>query len=164
MNLIDSIILLVFYANRYIILSKLYLGDLLKSKTLESLEKHFSLRQAGVERDWDEILQDEPKITEQFLRYYYASVCGKRVGRTSLYDDFLKKFWSGCGITLVDFKLEFGKTSDGAIILADEISPDTSRLWDTSTGKKLDKDRFRRDLGDVEAAYTEVMSRLEKHI
>ena len=79
-------------------------------------------------------------------------------------NDFLKKFWSGCGITLVDFKLEFGKTSDGAIILADEISPDTSRLWDTSTGKKLDKDRFRRDLGDVEAAYTEVMSRLEKHI
>ena len=68
-------------------------GDLLKSKTLESLEKHFSLRQAGVERDWDEILQDEPKITEQFLRYYYASVCGKRVGRTSLYDDFLKKFF-----------------------------------------------------------------------
>ena len=79
-------------------------------------------------------------------------------------NDFLKKFWSGCGITLVDFKLEFGKTSDGTIILADEISPDTSRLWDTSTGKKLDKDRFRRDLGDVEAAYTEVMSRLEKHI
>ncbi len=68
-------------------------GDLLKSKTLESLEKHFSLRQAGVERDWDEILQDEPKIIEQFLRYYYASVCGKRVGRTSLYDDFLKKFF-----------------------------------------------------------------------
>ena len=79
-------------------------------------------------------------------------------------NDFLKKFWSGCGITLVDFKLEFGKTSDGAIILADEISPDTNRLWDTSTGKKLDKDRFRRDLGAVEAAYTEVMSRLEKHI
>lgn len=68
-------------------------GDLLKSKTLESLEKHFSLQQASIERNWDEILQDEPKITEQFLRYYYASVCGRRVGRTSLYDDFLKKFF-----------------------------------------------------------------------
>ena len=68
-------------------------GDLLKSKTLESLERHFSLKQASIERDWDEILQDEPKITEQFLRYYYASVYGKRVGRTSLYDDFLKKFF-----------------------------------------------------------------------
>lgn len=68
-------------------------GDLLKSKTLESLEKHFPIRQAGVEKDWDDILQDEAKITEQFLRYYYASVCGKRVGRTSLYDDFLKKFF-----------------------------------------------------------------------
>lgn len=68
-------------------------GDLLKSKTLEALERHFSPKQASIERDWDEILQDEPKITEQFLRYYYASVCGKRVGRTSLYDDFLKKFF-----------------------------------------------------------------------
>ena len=68
-------------------------GDLLKSKTLESLEKHFSPKQPGIERAWDDILQDEPKTIEQFLRYYYASVCGKRVGRTSLYDDFLKKFF-----------------------------------------------------------------------
>lgn len=68
-------------------------GDLLKSKTLESLENHFPIKQSGVEQDWDNILQDEPKITEQFLRYYYGSVCGKRVGRTSLYDDFLKHFF-----------------------------------------------------------------------
>ncbi len=72
----------------------------------------------------------------------------------------LKKIWAACGITLVDFKLEFGKTSDGTIVLADEISPDTSRLWDSETGEKLDKDRFRRDLGGVEAAYEEVMRRL----
>lgn len=76
----------------------------------------------------------------------------------------LKSFWSECGITLVDFKLEFGKLSDGTIILADEISPDTCRLWDTKTGEKLDKDRFRRDLGGVEDAYAEVMKRLTDHI
>ena len=72
----------------------------------------------------------------------------------------LKKIWEERGVTLVDFKLEFGKLSDGSIVLADEISPDTCRLWDSSTGKKLDKDRFRRDLGGVEEAYQEIMDRL----
>lgn len=72
----------------------------------------------------------------------------------------LKEFWAARGVTLVDFKIEFGKTADGTIILADEISPDTCRLWDSETGTKLDKDRFRRDLGNVEEAYEEVMKRL----
>ncbi len=72
----------------------------------------------------------------------------------------LKKIWKERGITLVDFKIEFGKLADGSIVLADEISPDTCRLWDSATGKKLDKDRFRRDLGGVEEAYKEIMSRL----
>ena len=75
----------------------------------------------------------------------------------------LTAFWAECGITLVDFKLEFGRTADGRVILADEISPDTCRLWDKKTGEKLDKDRFRRDLGGVEEAYAEVMSRLMRH-
>ena len=79
-------------------------------------------------------------------------------------NDFLKAFWLECGVTLVDFKLEFGRLADGTIVLADEISPDTCRLWDSSTGEKLDKDRFRRDLGGVEEAYQEIMSRLEAHI
>ncbi|MBR2594065.1 MAG: phosphoribosylaminoimidazolesuccinocarboxamide synthase [Firmicutes bacterium] len=79
-------------------------------------------------------------------------------------NDELKNFWKGCGITLVDFKLEFGKLSDGSIVLADEISPDTSRLWDSETGMKLDKDRFRRDLGGVKEAYGEVMKRLLENI
>ncbi|MBQ1371465.1 MAG: phosphoribosylaminoimidazolesuccinocarboxamide synthase [Oscillospiraceae bacterium] len=78
-------------------------------------------------------------------------------------NDVLRAFWSECGVTLVDFKLEFGRLSDGSIILADEISPDTCRLWDSATGKKLDKDRFRRDLGGVEDAYAEVMKRLCEH-
>ena len=76
----------------------------------------------------------------------------------------LKAFWAECGVTLVDFKLEFGKLSDGTIVLADEISPDTCRLWDSKTGEKLDKDRFRRDLGGVEDAYAEVMKRLTEHM
>ena len=76
----------------------------------------------------------------------------------------LQALWKECGVTLVDFKLEFGKTSDGTVVLADEISPDTCRLWDSETGEKLDKDRFRRDLGGVEAAYEEVMKRLSGHM
>lgn len=76
----------------------------------------------------------------------------------------LKAFWKECGVTIVDFKLEFGRLSDGSIVLADEISPDTCRLWDSKTKEKLDKDRFRRDLGGVEDAYSEVMKRLLQHI
>lgn len=75
-------------------------------------------------------------------------------------NDILKKFFLSRGIRLVDFKLEFGRGVIGNIILADEISPDTCRLWDLATGKKLDKDRFRFDLGDVEAAYKEIMERV----
>ena len=78
-------------------------------------------------------------------------------------NDVLKAFWKECGVTLVDFKLEFGRLSDGTIVLADEISPDTCRLWDAKTGEKLDKDRFRRDMGGVEDAYAEVMKRLLAH-
>ena len=78
-------------------------------------------------------------------------------------NDVLKAFWADCGVTLVDFKLEFGKTAQGQIVLADEISPDTCRLWDAKTGEKLDKDRFRRDMGGVEDAYAEVMRRLLAH-
>lgn len=79
-------------------------------------------------------------------------------------NELLKAFWKSCGVTLVDFKLEFGRLADGTIVLADEISPDTSRLWDSRTGEKLDKDRFRRDLGGVEEAYAEIMGRLQAHL
>jgi phosphoribosylaminoimidazole-succinocarboxamide synthase len=78
-------------------------------------------------------------------------------------NEVLTALWASRGITLVDFKLEFGRLADGTIVLADEISPDTCRLWDSATGKKLDKDRFRRDLGGVEDAYAEVMRRLCEH-
>ncbi len=75
-------------------------------------------------------------------------------------NDILKAYFIEKGIKLVDFKLEFG-LHDDEIILADEISPDTCRFWDLETGKKMDKDRFRRDLGDVEATYQEVLGRLK---
>ena len=75
-------------------------------------------------------------------------------------NDWLRARFEKAGVTLVDFKIEFGRTSDDEIILADEISPDTCRLWDSETHKKLDKDRFRRDLGGVEDAYEEIFSRL----
>lgn len=79
-------------------------------------------------------------------------------------DTILTGIWKSCGVTLVDFKLEFGRLPDGSIVLADEISPDTCRLWDSETGEKLDKDRFRRDLGGVEEAYQEIMRRLEAQL
>ncbi len=75
-------------------------------------------------------------------------------------NEVLKAYFLSIGIELVDFKLEFGKTSDGTIVLADEISPDTCRFWDSKTHEKLDKDRFRRDLGNVEDAYIEIRKRL----
>ena len=94
--------------------------------------------------EWASVIELD-YITEQCLRI----------------NDFLQGMFKGVGIKLVDFKLEFGKRkSDGKIILADEISPDTCRLWDADTDKKLDKDRFRKDLGDVVEAYQEVARRL----
>jgi len=88
--------------------------------------------------------QEVAKITEMALKI----------------NEILSEFMLTKGILLVDFKLEFGKTPDGKIILADEISPDTCRLWDAVTLEKMDKDRFRRDMGKVEEGYMEVVKRL----
>lgn len=78
-------------------------------------------------------------------------------------NNVLKPFFLKAGVKLIDFKLEFGRV-DGEIVLADEISPDTCRFWDAETDEKLDKDRFRRDLGNVENAYHEILGRLEKAV
>jgi phosphoribosylaminoimidazole-succinocarboxamide synthase len=77
-------------------------------------------------------------------------------------NEFLTKFFDKIGLTLVDFKVEFGKSTDGKIILADEITPDSCRLWDKKTGKKMDKDLFRFDLGDIKEAYEEILKRLKE--
>jgi len=75
-------------------------------------------------------------------------------------NEVLKAYFLGIGVKLVDFKLEFGRLADGTIVLADEISPDTCRYWDAKTNEKLDKDRFRRDMGGVEDAYLEMLRRV----
>ncbi|MBD7912327.1 MULTISPECIES: phosphoribosylaminoimidazolesuccinocarboxamide synthase [Clostridium] len=80
---------------------------------------------------------------------------------TAKINDLLKEFFAKLNINLIDFKIEFGKLQNGEIVLADEISPDTCRFWDATTGEKLDKDRFRRDMGNVEGAYIEILNRIK---
>lgn len=92
-------------------------------------------------------------VTRNELDYIYEE--------TLKINNLLKKFFTKCNLELIDFKIEFGKNNSGEIILGDEISPDTCRLWDLSTGDKMDKDRFRRDLGNVEETYLEVLRRVE---
>ena len=81
---------------------------------------------------------------------------------TAKINDVLKAVFKEQNINLIDFKIEFGRCADGTIVLADEISPDTCRFWDATTGEKLDKDRFRRDLGNVKDAYIEILKRISK--
>lgn len=110
----------------------------------------------------------DDQLGDPFINDYYAIALGistrEEINRITelafMINKVLVKYFSDHGIDLIDFKIEFGRYKD-QIILADEISPDTCRLWDSSTHMKLDKDRFRRDLGNVEDAYQEVMKRLE---
>jgi phosphoribosylaminoimidazole-succinocarboxamide synthase len=81
---------------------------------------------------------------------------------TAKINDVLKTVFKEQNINLIDFKIEFGRLPDGTVVLADEISPDTCRFWDATTGEKLDKDRFRRDLGNVKDAYVEILKRISK--
>jgi len=107
------------------------------------------------------------ELGDPFINSYYVRALGlaadeeiKKITEYSFkVNDILSEYLKGFGVELIDFKLEFGRFH-GDIILADEISPDTCRFWDIETGKKLDKDRFRRDLGDVEEAYREIIRRL----
>jgi phosphoribosylaminoimidazole-succinocarboxamide synthase len=107
-------------------------------------------------------------LGDPFINDYYALGLGlatqEEIDAISKYafmvNDFMVKFFKEKNVDLIDFKIEFGRTSDGTIILADEISPDTCRFWDSTTHEKLDKDRFRRDMGGVEEAYQEMMKRL----
>ena len=134
-----------------------------------SFAKHF-----GVEEG---IVFDEPTIEFSYknddlgdpLMNAYHAVALKAATREEIetiksmafkVNEVMKQYFDSLNVILVDFKLEFGKTADGKIVLADEISPDTCRLWDKTTKEKLDKDRFRRDLGGVEEAYQEIMKRV----
>lgn len=107
-------------------------------------------------------------LGDPFINDYYALALGLATKEeidliakyTFMVNDFMVDFFKKLNIDLIDFKIEFGKTPDGRIILADEISPDTCRFWDSKTHEKLDKDRFRRDMGGVEEAYQEMMKRI----
>ena len=107
-------------------------------------------------------------LGDPFINDYYALALGlatkEELDTIAKYafkvNEFMVGFFKKLNIDLIDFKIEFGKTADGQIILADEISPDTCRFWDSTTHEKLDKDRFRRDMGNVEEAYQEIMKRL----
>lgn len=107
-------------------------------------------------------------LGDPLINGYHAVSCGfatqeevDRIKKMAFtVNDVLKEYFASIGVELIDFKLEFGKTSDGTIVLADEISPDTCRFWDIETHEKLDKDRFRRDMGGVEDAYAEMMKRV----
>ena len=108
----------------------------------------------------------DPMVTEEHITAFnWASTqeIDDMMAMTLRINDFLCGMFGAVGITLVDFKVEYGRIYDGdfaRVILADEISPDSCRLWDTITSEKLDKDRFRRDMGDVIESYTEVARRL----
>ncbi len=116
-----------------------------------------------------ELCLKNDKLGDPLLNRHHAVALGlatyedldKMFEITVKVNNVLKEGFAQIGITLVDFKIEFGKDKDGNIILADEISPDSCRLWDTSTKEILDKDRFRRDLGDVINAYQQVLERLK---
>ncbi|MGL5434163.1 MAG: phosphoribosylaminoimidazolesuccinocarboxamide synthase [Lachnospiraceae bacterium] len=110
----------------------------------------------------------DDELHDPFINDYYALALNlatrEEIDLISKYafivNDVMQEYFAGLGIDLIDFKIEFGRLSDGTIILADEVSPDTCRLWDKETHEKLDKDRFRRDMGNVEDAYNEVFRRL----
>ena len=106
----------------------------------------------------DPLMNDHQAVALGLATYEELAEIYEIAGRIN---EVLKALFLQINIKLVDFKVEFGKTAEGEIVLADELSPDTCRLWDIETGEKLDHDRFRRDLGGVREAYEEILSRLE---
>lgn len=130
---------------------------------LLGLEEGIVLEKPVFEYHYKEDALDDPLIND-----YHAlalNLATKEelayIEKTSfLINDYLREFFDGMNITLVDFKLEFGRFGD-QILLGDEISPDTCRFWEKGTNRKLDKDRFRRDMGDIEEAYQEMLSKIE---
>ena len=135
-----------------------------------SFAKHYGVEEGIVfDQPTIEFSYKNDELGDPLLNHYHALALklatAEEIATIEKYafkvNEVLKAFWLSAGVTLVDFKLEFGRLSDGTIVLADEISPDTSRLWDVKTHEKLDKDRFRRDLGGVEEAYAEIMKRME---
>lgn len=129
---------------------------------LLGLDEGSSLKEPVLEYHYKEDALHDPLINDYHIKALNLAT-DKELGTIKKYsfriNELMRKFFDSKGLILVDFKLEFGRYK-GKIILADEISPDTCRLWDKTTKEKLDKDRFRRDLGNVEGAYQEVLRRV----
>ncbi|MFW2488515.1 phosphoribosylaminoimidazolesuccinocarboxamide synthase [Clostridium chromiireducens] len=129
------------------------------------LEEGFALKTTVFELSYKDDSLGDPLIND-----YHAVGIGATTfeelkvmyDMTAKINDVLKAVFKEQNINLIDFKIEFGRLADGTIVLADEISPDTCRFWDATTGEKLDKDRFRRDLGNVKDAYVEILKRISK--
>lgn len=133
-------------------------------------------KRLGIEEGTDapntifEICYKDDSLGDPLINDHHAVALGaatydeleKIYSLTAKVNETLKKLFASVGIRLIDFKIEFGRTPEGDIILADEISPDTCRLWDIKTNEKLDKDRFRRDMGKVIEAYEEIDARLSR--
>ncbi|MDD7511392.1 MAG: phosphoribosylaminoimidazolesuccinocarboxamide synthase [Peptostreptococcaceae bacterium] len=127
------------------------------------LEEGYKLSKTVLEFSYKDDDLGDPMVNDyHILAMNYATVEELETIKKYAFkvNEFLTAYLKDANIELIDFKLEFGKTSDGTIVLADEISPDTCRFWDTITHEKLDKDRFRRDMGGVSDAYVEVRKRL----
>ncbi len=128
------------------------------------LEEGFELKTTVFELSYKDDELGDPLIND-----YHAVGIGattfeelnKIYEMTAKINDLLKEFFKKQNINLIDFKIEFGRDENGEVLLADEISPDTCRFWDATTGEKLDKDRFRRDMGNVEEAYQEILKRIK---
>ena len=142
---------------------------IIRNRSAGSFAKRYGVEEGIVfDRPTIEFSYKNDELGDPLINEYHAIALGlateeeiARIKELSFrVNDILKAFFLSCGIDLIDFKLEFGRLEDGSIVLADEISPDTCRYWDHKTGEKLDKDRFRRDLGNVEGAYQEVMRRV----
>ncbi len=128
------------------------------------LEEGVEMKKTVLEFSYKNDELGDPMINDyhiQAMEYATDEQLDKVKGYALKINEILKKFFLEINIKLIDFKLEFG-LYDGEVILADEISPDTCRLWDAETNKKLDKDRFRRDMGGVEEVYNEVLDRINK--
>ena len=129
------------------------------------LEEGFALKTTVFELSYKDDSLGDPLINDFHAVGIGATTfeeLNKIYEMTSKINALLKEFFLAKNIKLIDFKLEFGRTSEGEVVLADEISPDTCRFWDAKTNEKLDKDRFRRNLGNVEDAYKEILIRISK--
>ncbi len=127
------------------------------------LEEGVKMKSTVLEYSYKDDALGDPMVNEYHIRAM-GFATEEEMQTISSYalkiNEILSEYLKDMNIELIDFKLEFGRTPDGTIVLADEISPDTCRFWDSVTHEKLDKDRFRRDLGNVEGAYQEIMKRL----